>query len=574
MLTVRHIRDLSSSEFHHLCFRVLSARYPNAGVKSVEGSGGDRGLDVFSGVLSEEPLIWQCKRFDYVRAAQKKQIRDSLGTALKNYKPRNWVLCVSIDLNARGHEWFQELQREFADRVNVELVQASDILNEIVLRRTIIDEFFPNVQLDTGLIKALAANTSGLTTQRLGDVTAEHVDQIKRRLERRDGRLAYTISYPAVPPISPEQIARESAERILPDGIVMSAYDGTKVIDMYARDKLALAQDPPTLSIIMDGKAAAKLSEAIRLGSSQELESVTISDLPAPIAELFPATPASGWKVIISPDRPLKKLFARATFTSKAGAAVYEQIEFAIVRPGTEEIEIRSVQQDLPFVLSVVGSIFGKAKLSLKQTIVNKEVHAVQKWSGILRMFEEGEVELELFDLGRRAKLARASVFARTLHIPAEALSTVNGLVELSDKCGQPVHFPEKWLREYDAALRFALDAVRTGQARKDDIDTVAFKRVRDPQVGPDMFPHEQPAPFCVRCAGTYTFEIGRDKIDLGPYTLTCTAAMLLDYAATRKAFFGSKEGEAVQFVFKPQDSVNYVFPKFLQARPGAQPPG
>ena len=104
MSELTHLRSLSPSKFEHLCFRVLSAKYPNARLKMVEGSGGDKGLDIFSGLLRGTLVIWQCKRFDYVRRAQKKQIRKSLETALRHYQPLRWVLCTTVNLTAKNHE--------------------------------------------------------------------------------------------------------------------------------------------------------------------------------------------------------------------------------------------------------------------------------------------------------------------------------------------------------------------------------------------------------------------------------------------------------------------------------------
>lgn len=90
----RHLKDLGPERFHQLCFHILKAKYPGADVKFVEGAGGDKGLDVFSGQLSDGPVIWQCKHFaGGIHNAQKRQIKRSLETALKNFQPiENYII--------------------------------------------------------------------------------------------------------------------------------------------------------------------------------------------------------------------------------------------------------------------------------------------------------------------------------------------------------------------------------------------------------------------------------------------------------------------------------------------------
>src|SRR5206468_11554187 len=95
----QRLKELDRDQFEKLCFHLLKAKYPLADVRHVEGKAGDEGIDSFTGRFDGKLVIWQCKSFAKgVGAKQQDQIRQSLDQALKNNKPRFWVLCVSVDL--------------------------------------------------------------------------------------------------------------------------------------------------------------------------------------------------------------------------------------------------------------------------------------------------------------------------------------------------------------------------------------------------------------------------------------------------------------------------------------------
>jgi hypothetical protein len=571
MSELAHLRSLSPSKFEHLCFRVLNAKYPYAGLKMVEGSGGDKGLDIFSGLLGGRPVIWQCKRFDYVRQAQKKQIRKSLETALRHYQPLRWVLCTTVNLTAKNHEWFQSFQQEYSERTVVELMQGSDIWIEVLRRPDILDDFFPNLQIDPGRIKALLSKTADLSTPKLGQVAQEHVEQLKRRLENKDARFTFGVTFPPDGIGSAEEMVQQLMRRVPPPGIVMSASDGSKIIDFYARDLAGLSDDPPTVTIRMSGEVAGKLQQAIKLGARHELEPVDILQMPSVMAELFPSGLVEGCKVIVGPSRPTRRAALRVEFASSQTTIVYERIEFAVLRQGTEEIEIRSVQEDLPFELSAIENISGVGRLALKQRLKGREIHAVRKWIEVLTMLLGG-AELKVFGPARNAPLIRAVLTAKGLPIPAGGLETLDNLQEVSDRSGQPVHVSDKWSPTDYRTLRFLLDAVRTGRARRDDVDSVTILLTRNPQLTPEGFPADCECPFSGQQPESATYQIGDDHISLGRHIIGCQRATLQDYSQTKEAFFAAKEGQPVSFSFKLHSCLECIFPRFLPAQQA--PPG
>jgi hypothetical protein len=84
----------------------------------VKGAAGDEGLDVFVGQLYGKPAIWQCKAFaNGVGESQKEQIRESLRTALRNFSPSYWILCLSVDLDPKASRWFEKFKASYAEKV-------------------------------------------------------------------------------------------------------------------------------------------------------------------------------------------------------------------------------------------------------------------------------------------------------------------------------------------------------------------------------------------------------------------------------------------------------------------------
>src|SRR5690348_5846844 len=94
---VQRIKDLDQTTFQQLCFHLMSERFPGAKIRYPEGAAGDEGVDLFLGDLDSGPTVWQCKAFQVIVTgeSQKKQIRDSLRTAVKKIGPKIWILCLN-----------------------------------------------------------------------------------------------------------------------------------------------------------------------------------------------------------------------------------------------------------------------------------------------------------------------------------------------------------------------------------------------------------------------------------------------------------------------------------------------
>src|SRR5579862_9597428 len=108
----QRLKELDPTTFEQFCAQLLAQRHPNILIRHVDGSAGDDGIDAFAGNLDTGPIVWQCKAFTSgIGHSQRSQIRTSLNRAIKKVAPRDWILCVPIDLDAKTHRWYERLQR-------------------------------------------------------------------------------------------------------------------------------------------------------------------------------------------------------------------------------------------------------------------------------------------------------------------------------------------------------------------------------------------------------------------------------------------------------------------------------
>jgi len=72
---------------------------------------------------------------------------------------------------------------------------ASDIVNELLHRRTLKNHLFPNASLDVMELKRLAARTGEMTTQELDALTDINLEDTIEHWKDRDARFNYQIVF-------------------------------------------------------------------------------------------------------------------------------------------------------------------------------------------------------------------------------------------------------------------------------------------------------------------------------------------------------------------------------------------
>jgi hypothetical protein len=394
----QRLKELDSDTFERLCFHLVKARFPGAEIRHVNGAAGDGGLDLFSGQLDAGPTIWQCKSFPGgVGKHQKDQIRASLKRAL-DHRPRRWVLCLSVDIDAGAHRWFERLQRSYAGRLDVRLMQACDIVQELFCRSTIREMFFPHAVPDLSAFLEMVTKTKRLSTKELSTLNAGNLDQYLKRLEDEDARFSYEVRYRRnFPPV---------ADQPQP-GQIASISDGTKTIDVFTRDVEALKLNPPKARFTVIGQGVDKMKELLRSGTAQVIGPGELQDYATDFAFLLPSEDqVEGTTLFIGPaTAALPSLLTRVTFGSGRDAVVYECITFKATRVGREEAEFES-SNTLPFRMSLIVRISGTGCVHFERRWAGVDVHTAQKFTNALKA-AYGSGVLELYDLERAVTLLK-----------------------------------------------------------------------------------------------------------------------------------------------------------------------
>ncbi|MEM9548477.1 MAG: hypothetical protein AAGA77_21005, partial [Bacteroidota bacterium] len=92
--------------FAELCSMIISSYYPNA--KSIDGRGGDKGVDTFIGEFEGHVQIFQHKYYlNKLTSSQKRHIAASLLSACMYHNPYKWILCIPKNLLPSEQKWFQ-----------------------------------------------------------------------------------------------------------------------------------------------------------------------------------------------------------------------------------------------------------------------------------------------------------------------------------------------------------------------------------------------------------------------------------------------------------------------------------
>jgi len=328
------LKALDPDTFQKLCFQLLKEKHPELEPKHVEGKGGDEGLDVFAGELYGELAIWQCKAFpNGVGKSQRAKIKASLRTALKHFSPIYWILCLSVDMDTKARRWFEKLKQSYKSKVKITDFSASEIVNELLFRRTLRNTFFPTVVIDIPELKRRVTETGKLSTGELERITDDNVEELIERHKDQDARFRYEYVFDGESgPLSPQVP--------IPPGLVMTVADGTKKINVYARDVKALQANPPRFSVGFTGSGIKKFETLLDTGAAQEFQFDELgpftTDLP-----LINDSLVTPQKLTVSPSPALtgRKRSVRVVFQKNDAERIqYNLMEMAPIQVGRREM--------------------------------------------------------------------------------------------------------------------------------------------------------------------------------------------------------------------------------------------
>jgi hypothetical protein len=545
----QRLKELDHDTFQKLCFQLLKDKHPGANVRYVEGAAGDEGLDVFLGDLAGRLTVWQCKSFPGgVGKSQKQQIRDSLKRALK-LKPKRWILCLSVDMDTKTHRWYQRLQKTHASNgVEIGLFQASEIVHELIHRRSLRNHFFAGAVVDPVELKRILSRSGELSEEELENVAEGNLEDFIERLKERDARFNYEIVFSgdrgpeAVPP----------APR---PGLVLSIMDGTKTINVFARDVEALEQDPPKVSVTIKGTGIEKFMSLVRTGMPQEFTEDELVNVTSNLTFLDPVQVAANRKLFVGPSRELtsKRLRTRLTFRAGSETVEYGFLELRPSRAGTEEVELVTANDRLAFELTLVVPSHQPAagKIRFRKRFVGAEVHEAKKFLRAISLLREGG-EIEVFDLERQTVFVRAKIdLDEVPERKPEFEDLIDELIKISDRFGVKLPLPGDISEQDLDSLLLLKTFVEGGTLPVNNISLVIGKSEENRETFPKLIVTE----------GAYRLEHQRQtpspklfgiEIDTGPCVICVDRARVKNLAETIRRFNEAEIGAGVPVSLEP----------------------
>ncbi len=193
---------LDPDRWENLCFALVHAKNPL--VRTVNGHGGDEGIDAYVGSFGEPVEIYQFKFFkNSFGKSQVKQVKDSLNATLAKRRGFKWILMCSKDPTPAAMRALDELRDEHPD-MTIECHFASEIAAMLIECPRVRKEFYPNTQDQLEAIALQSGNRpidmirNG--AKRLNDVTCD--DRLQTTVVTNGN--STTVIYAAKPGVTEE----------------------------------------------------------------------------------------------------------------------------------------------------------------------------------------------------------------------------------------------------------------------------------------------------------------------------------------------------------------------------------
>jgi hypothetical protein len=553
----QRLRELDWDTFQRLVGQLLAARFPGLTIRAVDGPGGDGGLDVYEGVLDGRPTIWQCKQFpNGLGTRQRAKVKESLNTALKNYHPRNWIVVLPIDLDDKQHLWFDKLKRAHAGRVALGLFQGSDIVRELIYRRTLRDAFFPGAVLDSVTVRRAATGIGDLDTAQLDQQTDMNITELIARLEEADARFHFRLSY--APNAGPESLA----ETGIPRPIASVLREGRRV-DVLPRDLEALKLDPPSFRLRVKESGREKIQRSMLTGERVTLEPAEVVSFSSSFDFLLPVASSKGMHVTLSTAGPLaqRRPKLRVRFQSATDSIEFSYMEFRFIRAGSEEVEVESVSPGLGFTLHlVIPFVVGKeAEFGFTRKFAGAELKVVEKAVRVLVALQDGAT-ITLHDLesdaplgSMRAKTDLSDNWHSYRDLVADAMA-------IADRFGLRLRIPDRITGTDLAAVHFYKSLIAGEPLPIDSFNATLVKR-SSLEIEATVRKARWLEAFATLPNLPAKLPLFGATVHTGPVTLIASKAAIQDKARFWRQFVKAKEGDSVPIVITAETIRGFLGP-------------
>jgi len=469
-----------------------------------------------------------------------------------------------MDFDIKAHRWFQQLQRSYgAKRVQVDLVQGSDIVRELIFRHTLRSHYFPDALL-LDEVRKLIPRSKALTEKELEPIPGEDTQQYIERLRAKDPRFLYEVTIggdrgAAVFPPPPEP------------GLVAAITDGRKTVKAYARDGRALSLDPVGFSITLAGTAIEKMDSLIRTGQPQHFDREEIHNFKAtvPLLSTLGLVPGE-FDLSIGSVSTSEPIPLRLSFVGDKERVVYELLDFQIVRAGTEEFEISTRNENLPFeirlALPTPTKPTTKGRITFKKQFVGKDVLQVQKAVAVLRILETGS-DIEIYSLRHGKALGVLRVPPYRFDVPQQGIHLIAMLACISEKLGVTIKLPEpRGISQQDfESVSYLYALVTGGTLPLDNVSMTLVKSAENSELLPNILREIVPLRIVHQ---SITFRLFGTEIHLGTCATQLDKAEFKDPDRILLDFERARIGEGIPLSIRPLMPARI----FLLAGQGALP--
>jgi len=551
MITLQQrLRELGKEKFESLVHQMLLKKYPGAGIKRCDGTGGDEGIDSFSGDLSDGPAIWQCKHFpDRIRRTQKKQILKSAQTAFAFRAPQRWTLCVPIDLRTKEHLWFQtEVVNKYKRRAKIELMTASEILHELVYNRPLRDMFFSDHAVSNALtIRQIALGTEKTSLNQKEKLAVEAVQQFLEGNLDLDPRLEPFVSV---------GLTRQPNYTRGFAGSVFSVNKGDMAVHYVPRDPSAYNLDPIQLQMALSQDGSKKLNRAINTGLPFKLSAGAILKLDSESALLrhfFPSADLSQLQLEVRPGIPAnlaaKEFPMRFLTGPPKDPKELPYLPFKISQMGRKEITLASCSR-LPIEISIRLSAPPKqgANITIRPLIPGADAIEIARIFEFLdALAETGNLEvLSLEPPGRL--FSELGEFSNRLKVSAGLKRAISEAALISEFFQVPLRVPDR-ITSQDLVVIQTLKRIATGEPLSQM--NISANLIKDSALLDNVTKFLGGAPTAIRMenpTGWQKVRIFGQTIDTGPVSVVADEVVVLDGEETLKRYLDASEGAAVDW--------------------------
>lgn len=551
MITIQQrLRELSKENFEALVHQLLLKKYPGAGIKKVDGTGGDQGIDSFSGDLSDGPSIWQCKHFpNRIRYAQKNQISASIETAVRFHKPSRWTLCLPIDLRSEEHKWFQtEIANKYKPAVIVSLMGASEILEELAYNRPLRDAFFEDNSISNALsLREIALGTEKATLEQKEQIAIEIAQQyLESNLELE----------PRLQPIMSVGLLCQPLNREAPKESVFSIRKGNITIDYVPRDPATYNRDPISLQITLSRAHSNNLQKSIDTGQPFKLPAGAILKIESKsplLSQLFQNKDLGRMRSEMQPRIPAalaaKEFPMRLLAGSHPNSKELSYVPFKVKLAGKREVTLTSVSR-LPIEVSIRLKTPPNrgATVSIRPLIPGAD--AVEM-ADVLEFLEilEGTGQLEVIGLDPPGRfLSQVGKSSNRIKIPAELRRAISDSAQISSFFGVRLRIP-KAINQGDLYNIQILKLIATGEPLPNM--TLSASLIKDSANVEAVIAFFRGGPVTVRMenpTGWQNIPLFGQKIDTGSISFIAEGVRVMDGEETLKEYLNATEGTEIDW--------------------------